>query len=40
MAQSREIHLVRRPQGMPVADDFAVVVDTAAQISNSRGTTL
>src|SRR6185503_4904986 len=29
MAQSREIHLVRRPQGMPVADDFAVVtVDT------------
>jgi NADPH-dependent curcumin reductase CurA len=29
MVESREIHLVRRPQGMPVPDDFAVVsVDT------------
>jgi NADPH-dependent curcumin reductase CurA len=25
MTQSRQIHLVRRPQGMPRADDFAVV---------------
>jgi len=30
MVESREIHLVRRPRGMPVADDFAIVpVQTA-----------